>query len=1428
MDYYIPFLNRSLDKKKLSALLLWVRFNCGESEALKLVENLKSLGFSRATHFSLSLGIDDLVAPENKNQQVVTGEQEIAFARTQWKNGRRTSIELSQQIVDTWHQTSETLKDQVVDQFHSRERMNSVYMMAFSGARGNLSQVRQLVSMRGLMANPQGEIVGFPIISNFREGLTMTEYFVSCYGARKGVIDTALRTADAGYLTRRLVDVAHHVIVRSNNCGTNKYIRLQSTTKGLPLSVRLVGRVSAETIMSEKSKISKNNCFMQSNSANGQPKNNINHISDQKLFCISTHKNTKQKFTQIVAKNQEITEQLANIIVTFRNKVKVRSPLTCVSPVCQLCYGYALAESRRVPLGEAVGILAAQSLGEPGTQLTLRTFHTGGVFSGDQLNSLYAPGEGRVYLYNETKNLLLGDLIRTSQGDIAFLTSSKGTLHIYKIEDSKNLRRVPKIGLFGPKDPKFKVSKIPNKSIFSIDIDRGTLVFVRQYQHVLRNQLLANFFSSQAKIRVSSQEHVFADFSGQVINLLPNIDFWLVAAIPYSKATKPQIQHLNNCLWTECKAKCKTKDLFTLGNTYEWDSFNESYYGIANSESNHKDLLEHLQKNIKNVPCPIRYLNVCKSKLRFTKGVFVPLNPVSPVNPRDSRDSLVDSTHSSFNKQPYTLRLDSASHKQKSNTSLIKSMKSSKILCARKVSLLCTYSCFIFYTQKFFFYKKGSSKTTLAAIDYRALALGKWDNQILRDSSGARKLTIWCKLWIKHDFSNKNKQSIYRNMLNYYYNALIQKIRYFFAPTYLKIKKPIYLEVLNSKESLITVHASQLNFASLKSNQRFNTHKLAFSKQKGKIAYQKKDNKSHSSGFLLGFVTTSTSLSKVMPIKQRLTTFQTVTLKLVAKKLIGKRVFITEINKIRFWLSQCTLYNFIMVCFSYPSTNITDARIFNTNLNSFMDTPKEIYASFPVNLVNPVNLGDLKDSLNLKHINHSLVNKSQRNKTIKDSLREHLLLIRNQRFLKSSIQKRRFKKIYQNQQARQIKDLMQSNQVESQWDFKSKQKFIGNSLLKDVPCIPYEHKKTLQCSTCMVAPGALVGAGQELCNAFIDSGNRYSSSLNQKTKMLAYHKIFAKQINNPQKLENIATPESGQVIKIDNDKITLRHAHCYFISSKSELSVVNNEYTKKANVLFNFKYEKLLTGDIVQGLGKIEELLEYPKLSLNLNFKICLRRYLTKVSLNKAIEWSYNELQAYLVQSIQQVYVDQGCFISDKHLEIIVRQATRLGIILFPGDTGFLHHEIVNIDAIEKINKGIAESSIQSDSDAFNSVNSINPTKLKNLNNSSKTRIVYSQLSYPKVNKSFLQTKGNESLIQITRINDKKRQAAIYYPHLKGITWNSLNSDSVLSAASFQETRRVLRDNLVTDKVDFLKGIKERIILGELLEIGTGFYKNHF
>ena len=376
------FLNRSFDKKRLKALLLWFRLNLSEGAALEAVEILQELGFRSATQGAISLGLDDLKTPTSKNGRVFQAQLEVALAHHEHHRGNRTPVELFQHLVDTWHRTSQDLTTEVVQLFRSTERVNPVYMMAFSGARGNLSQVRQLVGMRGLMADPRGQIVGFPILSNFREGLTITEYFVSCYGARKGVVDTAIRTADAGYLTRRLADVSHHFVVRTTNCGTHRTICLRDIKEGqktiLPLASRLVGRVLGE------------------------------HIP------------------QIAFRNQEITPDLASKLASQCTSLQVRSPLSCSLRwgVCQLCYGWGLSEGRRVTLGEAVGIIAAQSIGEPGTQLTLRTFHTGGVFSGDLLNEIRAPYNGTVFFPSPLQGLL----VRTPHGQIAFLTKVSGKM----------------------------------------------------------------------------------------------------------------------------------------------------------------------------------------------------------------------------------------------------------------------------------------------------------------------------------------------------------------------------------------------------------------------------------------------------------------------------------------------------------------------------------------------------------------------------------------------------------------------------------------------------------------------------------------------------------------------------------------------------------------------------------------------------------------------------------------------------------------------------------------------------------------------------------------------------------------------------------------------------------------------------------------
>lgn len=216
----IIFHNRIIDKGQLKKLISWAFTKYGSARSAQIADQLKELGFRYATRAGVSISVDDLQVPPVKREMLESAEAQIRATEARYSRGEITEVERFQKVIDTWNSTSEALKDEVVRNFKATDPLNSVYMMAFSGARGNLSQVRQLVGMRGLMADPQGEIIDLPIKTNFREGLTVTEYIISSYGARKGLVDTALRTADSGYLTRRLVDVSQDVIVRELDCGT--------------------------------------------------------------------------------------------------------------------------------------------------------------------------------------------------------------------------------------------------------------------------------------------------------------------------------------------------------------------------------------------------------------------------------------------------------------------------------------------------------------------------------------------------------------------------------------------------------------------------------------------------------------------------------------------------------------------------------------------------------------------------------------------------------------------------------------------------------------------------------------------------------------------------------------------------------------------------------------------------------------------------------------------------------------------------------------------------------------------------------------------------------------------------------------------------------------------------------------------------------
>ncbi len=392
----IDFINKTVDKKGLNKLLAQIYLEMGGAKTAELANNLKNLGFKYATKAGTTISIHDLSVPSVKGELLKEAQDQIEQSTYRYMKGEITEVERYTKVIDTWSETTARLTEQVVENF---DRLNPVYMMAFSGARGNLSQVSQLVGMRGLMADAQGQIIDLPIKSNFKEGLSCTEYVISSYGARKGLVDTALKTADSGYLTRRLVDVAQDVIIRDADCHTEKSIKLTAIMDGenaiVPLLDRLLGRTVAQDIVDKDGNV-------------------------------------------LVEKNKTVDrEDIAKIKDLGLTEVDVRSTLTCELEygICQKCYGWAMTTQRLVDIGEAIGTIAAQSIGEPGTQLTMRTFHTGGVFKGaGAMKQVLAPFDGKISGAPRTREMRTrhGDIVQVAikEADIEF-TGKKETEKIH-------------------------------------------------------------------------------------------------------------------------------------------------------------------------------------------------------------------------------------------------------------------------------------------------------------------------------------------------------------------------------------------------------------------------------------------------------------------------------------------------------------------------------------------------------------------------------------------------------------------------------------------------------------------------------------------------------------------------------------------------------------------------------------------------------------------------------------------------------------------------------------------------------------------------------------------------------------------------------------------------------------------------------------
>jgi DNA-directed RNA polymerase subunit beta' len=392
----LPFVNGTLKKKGLQSLVSFAYLRLGHEQTVVLLDDLKTLGFLYATRAGMSIGIDDMVTPTNKGEIIEGARKEVDKLQKQYEDATMTNMERENKVTAIWSEVTDRVAKEMFKAMDRREKdrneLNPILVMADSGARGSEAQIRQLAGMRGLMAKPSGEIIENPIIANFREGLDVLQYFISTHGARKGLADTALKTADSGYLTRRLVDVAQDVIVAEQDCGT-------------------VRGVWSEAII-----------------RNGEV---VESLRDRIVGCTALDDIIDPvDGTTIVEANTEINEDLAGQVqLSGLQRVRIRSALTCEARrgICVKCYGRNLAMGRTVEIGEAVGVIAAQSIGEPGTQLTMRTFHVGGTARLEQETKHTASMDGTVkYIDLKTIKNREGQIISMKRQSELALVDERG------------------------------------------------------------------------------------------------------------------------------------------------------------------------------------------------------------------------------------------------------------------------------------------------------------------------------------------------------------------------------------------------------------------------------------------------------------------------------------------------------------------------------------------------------------------------------------------------------------------------------------------------------------------------------------------------------------------------------------------------------------------------------------------------------------------------------------------------------------------------------------------------------------------------------------------------------------------------------------------------------------------------------------------
>ena len=1291
------FFNTCFDKGHVKELVSWFLSQYGEKSTINFLESLKFIGFNQATQAGISLGIEDLEIPPEKSQLIT--EAHIATHKIEQQNaaGSLTTVEKSQCLIDTWNQTSDLLRQNAIQNFRTRNVVNPVYMMAFSGARGNVSQVRQLVAMRGLMADPQGAILEFPIQSNFREGLTITEYLISCYGARKGLVDTALRTATSGYLTRRLVDSAQHAVIAMIDCRTNR----STVLKGKNLSTRLLGRVLGESLV------------------------NKNH--------------------QTFFKNHIISASDATLIAKHYTQVFVRSPLTCeaTTSVCQLCYGWNLASGKLVQIGEAVGVIAAQSIGEPGTQLTMRTFHTGGVgvFSDQALKPIFSSVTGKI-LFSES---IPGHFIRTPHGKIVYM-----------------IKYVP----FNPDRVLFRIQPTNATQrelvIHEKELPPGSLLLVKHGEIVEPKKLVAQ--ASHVKITKyrlpESSNPVYSPLEGQIF--FESMNLFIEKEIPLDlDGSKKKFDIYNKFLDLKNSGLPDLRRMAKIGSFWILSAYNQ------HEIQNMKHLIETGDLVSTNtILFTYKFHSPLKGQLhkidsQLTLGVHsfqIPINKLTYLK-HNYKLFLNDSIGGNF-----------IYHKKDNKNALL-------VWYPVQKKNINTY----FYTHFIPIYNELTTKTP-SSITPVSLEIPKgiiFSTSLLANHqpnifqlTEKKQLKQITKNFISNETTPDNNKS---------FTFLQSALKNLFKKSLLKSENLIPLNNLSkigwvfiTKPTSLTQFSSSLHRQFFPAGLYFDT--VSFSKQNISLKRVNNINLSCLKTFQKNeFFDTRSWYDHKNFINKNIKFKTNINLN-ISTNLLTK-TFCTDLklgliwysSKISFKISKLSHPNLKIYKNSKTYLSFGNLIFIQPTLEYIFPSKKNLQSrwskfSGKVTIENPRNFlfskqkpTSLQLTQRLKTKFKILIQNHSGWFSAQNLFRIQLLHTRTTTFPNRFFSYQALS----NNSSRGL-SIYKYNYL----TFNKLQKFSFKTYLNRW-VLPFE---SFSSGTIKVK-----NTGEFRYQIQKTTGTFISILRNTDLLTLNVRQPNFVQVGNlvrwGQEIEiGIASDHNGQILKKNKNTITMRLGTPILASAHGVVHVFQDDLVFKNQLLITLKSRRLQTEDIVQGIPKIEQLFEARESqggeilvdTVHIRLRNSFLKELESLQdehWSSAVEKSFLEAQQFLVENIVDAYANQGVKISEKHVEVVVRQMTSRVRILESGETGLLPGELVQQTWIRKFNKNIRQIGLRE---------------------------------------------------------------ATYEPIVLGISKSVLQSESFLLAASFQEVSRVLVRSALSKKRDFLRGLHENVIVGQLIPAGTG------